>query len=290
MERLTLLVPIFLNYASMKFVSRILFALCLPSLVLLTGCDLPFGKDDPVIVSVGKNNLTKSKLLRMVPQWESLDDRTRLAFLEHWIDEEVVYQEAMDAGVLSDSVLSERIESTQRKLVVDYYLQSFADTVIVGDAEKLAYYQEHRDQYLRGVTTVSGAILYFKTWANADAYYKEMKSRTFNAVPAESPLISEIVKFDTVATSPDSCMIPDIKTFPVGKLSVMTYCGGALKMAVVTERLDSAEVKPFKDVAGEVSIIVWLEHVNAVMERLKKEWKMKRSIFSKTPVFSEKDK
>ena len=95
MERLTLLVPIFLNYASMKFVSRILFALCLPSLVLLTGCDLPFGKDDPVIVSVGKNNLTKSKLLRMVPQWESLDDRTRLAFLEHWIDEEVVYQKGL---------------------------------------------------------------------------------------------------------------------------------------------------------------------------------------------------
>ena len=209
----------------------------------------------------------------MVPQWNSLDDRTRLAFLEHWINEEVIYQEATDAGVLSDSVLSGQIESTVRKLVVDYYLQSFTDTMMVGDAEKLNYYQNHRNDYLRGKTSVSGALLYFKTWANA-----------------EDPLVSEIVKFDTVSVSPDSCMIPDIKTFPVGKLSTMSYCGGVLKMAVITERLDSAEVKPFKDVAEDVSNLVWVEHRNTVLERLKKEWKMKRSIFSKTPVFSEKEK
>ena len=251
---------------------------------------MPFGKDDPVVVSVGKVNLTKSKLLRMVPQWESLDDRTRLAFLEHWIDEEVIYQEATDAGVLSDSILSGQIESTVRKLVVDYYLQSFADTMMVGDAEKLNYYQNHRNDYLRGRTSVSGAILYFKTWANADAYYKEMKSRAFNVVPSENPLISEIVKFDTVVVSPDTCMIQDVKTFPVGKLSVMRYCGGALKMAIVTERLDSAEVRPYKDVAEDVSNLVWIDHRNTVLERLKKEWKMKRPIFSKTHVFSEKEK
>jgi len=281
----------FLNYVPMKFVSRILFALCLSSLVLLAGCELPFklpfGEEDPVVVSVGKVNLTQSKLLSMVPNWNSLDDRTRLAFLEHWIDEEVAYQEAMDAGILSDSVLSGQIESTVRKLVVDYYLQSFVDTMMVGDAEKLAYYQEHRDQYLRGKTVISGAVMYFKTWANADAYYREMKSRVFNVIPPESPLVDTVVKFDTLDVSPDSCMIQDVKTFPVGKLSVMRYCGGALKMAVVTERLDSAEVRPYKDVSEDVSNMVWLEHKNRVMENLKKEWKMKRPIFSKSRVFTE---
>ena len=287
----------FLNYSAMKFVKCLLFALSLCSLVALTGCDLPFklpfdlpfGKEDPVVVSVGKVNLTQSKLLSMVPNWNSLDDRTRLAFLEHWIDEEVAYQEAMDAGIMSDSVLSGQIESTMRKLVVDYYLQTFADTMLIGDAEKLSYYQEHRENYLRGKTSISGAILYFKTWANADAYYKEMKSRALNVVPAENPLISEIVKFDTVTASPDTCMIKEIETFPIGKLSVMRYCGGALKMAIVTERLDSAEVRPYKDVAEDVSNMVWLEHRNTVMERLKKEWKMKRPIFSKSTVFSEKE-
>ena len=266
-----------------------LFACFLCGLVFLglAACELPFGKEDPVVVSVGDRKLTQSEVHRLVPQWDSLSDRDRLSFLERWVDEEVIYQEAMDSKIVNDSILSSQIESTVRKLVVDYYLQTFADTMLIGDAEKLAYYQEHQDQYLRGKTTISGAVLYFKTWANADAYYKEMKSRVFNAVPPENPHVDSVAVFDTLDVSPDSCLIQDVKTFPVGKLSVMHYCNGALKMAVVTERLDSSEVRPYKDVAEDVSNLVWLEHRNMVMERLKKEWKMKRPIFSKSRVFSE---
>jgi len=268
--------------------------LCVFSLLFLAACDFSFGKfsfgkEDPVIVSVGSTKLTQSMVHKLVPQWDSLDDHAKLAFLEHWIDEEVIYQEATDANITNDSVLSAQIESTVRKMVVDYYLQTFADTMMVGDAEKLNYYQEHQDSYLRGKTTVSGAVLRFASWAHADAYYREMKSRAFNKVPAEHPLVAEILPFDTVDVSPDTCLIQDVATFPVGKLSTMRYCGGSLKMAVVTERLDSAEVRPYMEVAEDVSNLVWLEHKNRVMERLKKEWKMKRPIFSKTPVFTEKE-
>lgn len=263
--------------------------LCCLALVTFAACDMPFGKDDPVVVSVGDRNLTQSEVYKFVPQWDSLDDRTRLSFLERWIDEEVIYQEAVDAKIMDDSVLAAQIESTVRKMVVDYYMESFADTMVIGDNEKLDYYQAHRDMYLRGKTTVSGAILYFKDWASADAYYSEMKTRVINAVPSENPLVKEIVKFDSVAVTPDSCMIPDIVKYPVGKLSVMRYCGGALKMAVVTERLDSAEVRPFKEVAEDVTNMVWIEHRKVVVDRLKKEWKMKRPIFSKMNVFNEKE-
>ena len=268
----------------MKF-RHLVLTLCVG--FFLAGCEIPFGKEDPVVVSVDNRKLTQSEVYKIVPQWDSLSDREKLSFLEHWIDEEVIYQEAMDSKITNDSVLSAQIESTVRKMIVDYYLQTFADTMLIGDAEKLAYYQEHRDQYLRGKTSISGAVMYFKTWANADAYYKEMKSRVFNAIPPESPLVDSVAKFDTLDVSPDSCMIQDVKTFPVGKLSVMRYCNGALKMAVVTERLDSSEVRPYKDVAEDVSNLVWLQHRNTVMERLKKEWKMKRPIFSKSRVFSE---
>lgn len=281
----------FLHYGAMNSLVRIL---CVFSLLFLAACDFSFGKfsfgkEDPVIVSVGSTKLTQSMVHKLVPQWDSLDDHAKLAFLEHWIDEEVIYQEATDANITNDSVLSAQIESTVRKMVVDYYLQTFADTMMVGDAEKLNYYQEHQDSYLRGKTTVSGAVLRFASWANADAYYREMKSRAFNKVPAEHPLVAEIFPFDTVDVSPDTCLIQDVATFPVGKLSTMRYCGGSLKMAVVTERLDSAEVRPYMEVAEDVSNLVWLEHKNRVMERLKKEWKMKRPIFSKTPVFTEKE-
>ncbi|WP_295096647.1 hypothetical protein [uncultured Fibrobacter sp.] len=270
----------------MKLFEKILACLVF---LCLSACNLPFGKDDPVVVSVGNRKLTQSEVYRMVPQWDSISDREKLGFLERWIDEEVIYQEAMNANVMNDTILSTQIESTIRKMVVDFYLQTFADTMMIGDSEKLNYYQTHRNDYLRGKTTVSGAILHFKDWASADAYYKEMKTRVFNVVPTQTPQVSSIVEFENVAATPDSCMIPDIVSYPLGKLSVMRYCNGGLKMAVVTERLDSADVRPYKEVSEDVSNMVWIEHRRAVMDRLKKEWKMKRPIFSKMNVFNEKE-
>ena len=140
------LVREFAKFGAMNSLTRILCAL---TLLLLAACDFSFskfsfGKDDPVIVSVGSTKLTQSMVRKLVPQWDSLDDRGKLAFLEHWMDEEVIYQEAMDAKILNDSVLNSQIESTVRKMVVDYFLQTFADTMMVGDAEKLNYYQDTR--------------------------------------------------------------------------------------------------------------------------------------------------
>jgi hypothetical protein len=70
----------------------------------------------------------------------------------------------------------------------------------------------------------------------------------------------------------------------------MKVCSGALKMVVVTQKLDSADVLPYDEVAETVATQAWLEHRKTVRERLKKEWKMSRPIFSQTDVFSKKDK
>ena len=73
-------------------------------------------------------------------------------------------------------------------------------------------------------------------------------------------------------------------------LLLLVYFGGIwLKMAVVTARLDSADVLPFEAVAEDVATQAWLEHRAKVMDKLKKEWKTERPIFSQTDVFSKKD-
>ena len=119
----------------MSFIFRIfaLFCVCLT----FFACDVPFGKDDPVVVSVGESKLRESEIYRVAPQWDSWTDREKLTFLEHWIDEETIYQEAVANGILKDETLQEQLKRTERKMTVDYFLQNFADTMMVGDAEKL---------------------------------------------------------------------------------------------------------------------------------------------------------
>ncbi len=271
----------------MKFLPYFFFALLL---VVLTACEIPFGKEDPIVVSVGDTKLKESDLHRLYPNWESLDDHARMSFVERWINEEVIYQEAAQNGVLDDAYLNAQIEIAARKMVIDYYLQKYLDTMMVSDAEKLDFYNNHPELYLRGKTVASGAVLYFREWANANDYYNYNKSKTFASVPPESWLLKRIERFDSLSVTPDSCLIPDLATATLGKITPMKVCGGALKIGVVVSRLDSADVLPYSEVVEDVGERTWIEHQRTVMNRLKDQWKNSRPIFSKVKVFSEKDK
>lgn len=275
----------------MKFCFRRFCVFCATGLIALAlcACDLPFGKNDAVVVSVGEKKLMESDIRQMAPEWDSWDNRQKLSFLEHWINEETIYQEAVANKVLDDSLLQRQIESTVRKLVVDHFLQSFADTMMVGDAERLDYYTNHSDSFLRGKTTISGALIYFKDWQAADLYYKGHKNMVYDSMPNPHYLVKKIEAFDSVAVTPDSCTIPSLNDVAIGKLTPMKYCGGTLKMAVVLSRLDSADVLPYAEVADDVADRAWVEHQKMVMDRLKKEWKKARPIFSQMQVFSDKE-
>ncbi|MCQ2125636.1 MAG: hypothetical protein MJZ25_15795 [Fibrobacter sp.] len=271
----------------MSFISRIFSILCL---VALAACDMPFSKEGQVVVSVGETKLYESDIRAMAPEWDNWDDRTKLTFLDHWINEETIFQEAQKSGVMDDTLLQSQIQQTVRKMVVDHFLQSFADTMMVGDAERLDYYTSHSELFLRGKTMASGAILYFKEWGNGSTYYRGHKDQVYDSMPNPHYLIKKIETFDSVTVSPDTCILPSITEATVGKITPMKVCGNALKIAVVVSRLDSADVLPYAEVAEDVASRAWVEHQKVVMDRLKKEWKNARPIFSKVNVFSEKDK
>jgi ferredoxin len=182
------------------------------------------------------------------------------------------------------------LAKTVRKIVVDHFLQSFADTMVIGDAEKIDYYRAHPEMFLRGKTSISGAILFFRDWQSGDQYYRGHKNIKFDSLPGQHYLLKKMEPFEMVTESPDTCFVQNVNDVEVGVLSKMKYCGGALKMLVVTLKQDSADVLPYEEVAEDVAMQAWLEHRTSVMERLKKEWKMERPIFSKTDIFSEKDK
>lgn len=272
----------------MKFVSRLFLFFAFVALATLSACNFPWSEDDPVVVSVGSKKLTESQIHAMVPEWNSWDDSMRLSFLTHWIDEETIYQEAIASGMGKDENLVRQIEQTTRKLVVDYFLQTFADTMMLSDAEKLDYYHSHAEDYVRGKNLITGGILYFKEWKDADTYYKSRKGKEYENLPDSNYLVKKIERFELAEESPDSCLIPNLGTVPLRTLSVMKACGGALKMFVVTSRLDSADVLPYEEVQNDVENEVWVIHKAKVMEELKNQWKNNRPIFSQAKVFSKK--
>ena len=273
----------FAKFVAMKSLIRILLVF---SLVLMAGCKTK----DPVIVTVGDSKLHQSELYTYAPDWDSWGDRERILFLQHWIEEELVYQQAVKAGALKDSVLIRMIERTKRKIVADYFMQTFLDTMIVSDVEKIDFYHKNQNLYLNGKTSVSGAILTFADWKSAVLYYKEFKNTKFESIPPNHRLVKRMREFDGVDMTPDPCMSPSIRRAVVGRITPMKVCDGAAKIAVVTNRLDSADARPLDEVIEDVSMQAWMEHQNVVLKRLKDEWKTGIPIITKINVFSEKEK
>lgn len=266
------------------------YVLCVSFFLFFIACDSSFGKDESVVVSVGNSKLCKSDIKKMIPDWDSKSNQDRLKFLELWINEETIYQEAILNGVDKDSVLNVQIEQTIRKMIVDRFLQSFEDTMMVSDAEKIDFYHAHHDLFLRGETLISGAMLFFKNWQDANTYYKKYKDQIFDSIPSAHYTVKKIELFDSLKVNPDTCMIANRDSVIVGKLSPMKLCNGALKMVVVTQKLDSTDILPYEEVASNVETLAWVEHRKVMMDSLKKEWKKSRPIFSKTDVFLDKDK
>ena len=273
----------FAKFVAMKSLIRILLVF---SLVLMAGCKTK----DPVIVTVGDSKLHQSELYMYAPDWDSWGDRERILFLQHWIEEELVYQQAVKAGALKDSVLIRMIERTKRKIVADYFMQTFLDTMIVSDVEKIEFYHKNQNLYLNGKTSVSGAILTFADWKSAVLYYKEFKNTKFESIPPNHRLVKRMREFDGVDMTPDPCMIPSSRRAVVGRITPMKVCDGAAEIAVVTNRLDSADARPLDEVIEDVSMQAWMEHQNVVLKRLKDEWKTGIPIITKINVFSEKEK
>ena len=266
----------------MKSLIRILLVF---SLLLLAACKL----EDPVIVAVGNSKLHQSEIYTYAPDWNSWSDRERVLFLQRWIEEEIVYQQAVKNGALEDSTLIRMLERTKRKLVADYFMQTFLDTMMVSDVEKIDFYHKNKHLYLNGKTTVSGAIISFADWKSAVQYYKEFKNTKFESIPPNHRLMKRMREFDAVDETPDPCLIPSIHKAIVGRITPMKVCNGAAKIAVVTNRLDSADARPLDEVIEDVSMLAWLEHQNVVLQRLKDEWKTGIPIITKTNIFSEKD-
>jgi hypothetical protein len=273
----------FAKFVAMKSLIRILLVL---SLAMMAGCKTK----DPVVVTVGDSKLHQSELYTYAPDWDSWGDRERILFLQRWIDEELVYQQAVKNGALQDSVLIRMIERTKRKIVADYFMQTYLDTMIVSDVEKIDFYHKNQNLYLNGKTSVSGAILTFADWKSAVLYYKEFKNTKFESIPPNHRLVKRMREFDGVDMTPDPCMIPSIRRAVVGRITPMKVCDGAAKIAVVTNRLDSADARPLDEVIEDVSMHAWVEHQNTVVKRLKDEWKTGIPIITKMNVFSEKER
>ena len=91
----------------------------------LLGCK----SSDPVLASVGKKDLKLSDARFINPVWDYLPDSSRLRFVEDWVSEVVLYEEAVAHGVDQDPATKRILDLSRRKIIVDRLEMKLLDTL-----------------------------------------------------------------------------------------------------------------------------------------------------------------
>ena len=101
------------------------YLLALFCALCLLGCK----SSDPVLASVGKKDLKLSDARFMNPVRDYLPDSSRLRFVEDWVSEVVLYEEAVAHGVDQDPATKRILDLSRRKIIVDRLEMKLLDTL-----------------------------------------------------------------------------------------------------------------------------------------------------------------
>lgn len=122
--------------------------------VCWTSCEAP-GDADPVVARVDDATLTVTALADQIPGTDLAGGEHR-AYVEKWLQQEILYQEALDQGVDQKAFVRRLIEQATRDLVVATYLdQTFENATITVTGEDIeAHFHLHSNRYTRDVPEV----------------------------------------------------------------------------------------------------------------------------------------
>ena len=126
-------------------------SLCL-CLALIAGCGSAKERDS-VVARVGDEILTTMELRNQFPYGSSVQDGGEriLRFVENWVQQELLYQEAVERGLDREARLQELLDQARRDVLVAALLdRDFQDREVeVTDEDISSYYYGHQDKYER---------------------------------------------------------------------------------------------------------------------------------------------
>ena len=243
------------------------------------GCDFLEEKGS-MLVQVGESRLTLHSVREKVPNWDSLSVEQQSNFLKAWVDEELLYQAALQMKFHKRTDVAETIKHARRKIMIDYLVSDLTDSLIVSEKEAKDFYEEYPEKFLYGKHRFSIAILSYPNWKLGDLYFRGKKNTRFDRAPSADYRVRKIESFEMVTESPDSCLVEDLRSLQLGVLTNFKVCGNALKSVVLYAKEDSAATRPFENVKEEAAVLLRLEKRKQLMEKFRAEQKKKIAVFA----------
>ena len=165
-------------------------------IVLVVSCYKDSNKEvnDGVYARVGSIELTQEDLVFF--NNKTPDSKTLNSLIKNWIDETVLFSEAMKNGFENDVVLQTKRDSYYRELIITSFIESvIASKVSVSNDDVRLYYKRNKSEFTRVLDEVRIEQYIVKSKKSADRLVASFKSKKNIDL---SKFDIELVKTETV--------------------------------------------------------------------------------------------
>jgi parvulin-like peptidyl-prolyl isomerase len=252
---------------SRRLMAGTLLLVVLAAVIWCVGCGS--GGDDEIVARVGRTNITKSYLLQKLSelppfaQQQFAGPEGTIDFLHRLVDEEVLYQAALQAGYDQSPEVVKALDAVKRRAVIQaYYAADVEGTVVVADEDIQAYYGEHSEQFQRRGRIKFRHIL-LPTQAQADAARSRVlggndfasvarEISTDAATKSAGGLMASVALGDGVpGTGMDAAFVENVRRWKVGEVTDPIRSEMGWHVVYVEENVE-AGTKPLEEVREQI--------------------------------------
>jgi peptidyl-prolyl cis-trans isomerase C len=143
-------------------------------------------KDAGIAAKVGSVELTV-KTLRGQMAKEGLSSSREAEFIDNWVNEELLAQEARRQGLSRDGDLRWELEKIENQLLINKLIEkTFAEKIRISDAEIADFYEKNKSLFSLEEDEVRFLHILTKTQAEAEAALQEIRAgKTFEETARE---------------------------------------------------------------------------------------------------------
>ena len=167
------------------------------SMALLCACT-PMRDEGEVVARVGNTVLTATELEDQLPDQldEELAARERRHFIDDWVEQELLFHEALDQNVAGNARVQRLVEQARRDLVVASFLDSvFENRSLDVSSEAIeAYYGGHQADFERAQAEIRAQHILLGSRRDADKLRQNLLQGDSFAAAAEEHSLDQETK------------------------------------------------------------------------------------------------
>lgn len=133
--------------------ARILTLLVMLSILTLTGCGKVPPEGDTVLVSIGDTEITvaefNERIDNLPEQYREVIRRRKGEYIQEFVNDTLLYQEAMRKGLAKDEDVQKVIQEARKKILIARLLKDEVDdTIDITEDDMIEFYEKNSDRYM----------------------------------------------------------------------------------------------------------------------------------------------